>query len=481
MRADPSGSGEGEVEPEVPDADAGGSPNRSSFELHLHRRFLAVDVSLGSPEPHSAQEHDLTARDGDAPGQRLAGHERAQLPWWVDRVRKSWMSVFHVPAGVSEPSGRADSPMTSRRAGRRPAVSFWAALRRDEREQFRSQAELRTFAAGARLMREGETANHVVVILRGQTEVRVNAHGTERVLARRGPGQLLGERAALQVNVRSATVVALEIVEALVMQTADFAAFLSAHPGVLDIVESQVYFRLTEELPGSTSDDGFWTQGNTTAHDEPAVAFRRAQTRPFTGENCTVIYTDVVGFSAAWRDDNDRLLIRRDLAAMTCAALGAIWHECFCDDRGDGALIVVPSKVPTAKVLEHLLVALPIALRQHNENCTPGVRFQLRVALDMGAVVSDDIGVSGQVIINTKRLLDSLALKRAIGDSDVPLGLIVSDAVYQYTVKHAKAVTDPAAYKRVRVKAGDISLSAWMSLYSSPVQLPRHAVLVAAG
>ena len=141
---------------------------------------------------------------------------------------------------------------------------------------------MRTFAAGARLMREGETANHVVVILRGQTEVRVNAHGTERVLARRGPGQLLGERAALQVNVRSATVVALDTVEALVMQTADFAAFLSAHPAVLDIVENQVYFRLTEQLPGSTSDDGFWTQDNTNVYDEPSVAFRHAQSRPFT-------------------------------------------------------------------------------------------------------------------------------------------------------------------------------------------------------
>jgi hypothetical protein len=331
-------------------------------------------------------------------------------------------------------------------------------------------------------MREGETANQVVVILRGQTEVRVDDHGTERVLARRGPGQLIGERAALQVNVRSATVVALNIVRALVMQTEDFAAFLSAHPGVLDIVENQVYFRLTEEPPGSTSDDGFWTQGSTRAYDEPTVAFRRAQVRPFTGENCTVIYTDVVGFSSARRDDHDRLRIRRDLAAMSYAALKAIWDECFWDDRGDGFLVVVPPTVPTAQVLECLLVALPIALKQHNEDCAPGTRFQLRVALDIGAVVSDDIGVSGQVIINTKRLLDSPALKRAIRDSDVPLGLVVSEFVYQYTIKHARHVTDPAAYKRIRVKAGDISLSAWMSLVSSPVQVPpRQTFLLAAG
>ena len=106
----------------------------------------------------------------------------------------------------------------------------------------------------------------------------------------------------------------------------------------------------------------------------------------------------------------------------------------------------------------------------------------MRVALDMGAVVSDDIGVSGQVIINTKRLLDSPILKRAVGDSDVPLGLVVSESVFQYAVRHARHVTDPAAYKKIRVRDRDISLVAWMSMISSPVQVPpRHTFLLAAG
>ena len=88
------------------------------------------------------------------------------------------------------------------------------------------RADRRTFAGGARLMQEGETANHVVVILRGRTQICVNDNGKERVVAYRGPGQLIGERAALQVSVRSATVIALETVHALVVRTEDFAAFL---------------------------------------------------------------------------------------------------------------------------------------------------------------------------------------------------------------------------------------------------------------
>jgi hypothetical protein len=444
----PGDEGDEEAGEAVPGQGAGRAA-RNRLELHLHRGFLDIDVCLSGAQPDLSPQAEPVARD-TAPG-----------PF------------------VAAPGPSAAGPASRRGAG--SSVSFWAVLRPAERDQFRLRAEPRSFAAGARLMREGETASHVVVILDGQTKVCVDDQGTERIIAWRGPGQLVGERAALQVSVRSATVVALNTVRALVMQTEDFAGFLSAHPGVLDIVESQVYLRLTEEAP-RTSRAGRWAPEGTAPGDEPAVLFRRSQAQPFTGQNCTVIYTDVVGFSSAQRDDDDRLRIRRTLARMTWAALKAVWDECFWDDRGDGFLIVIPPTVPTAKVLEYLLLALPIALKRHNEDCAPGIRFQLRVALDVGAVVSDDVGVSGQVIINTKRLLDAPALKKAIGDSDVPLGLVVSETVYQYTVKHARSVTDPAAYKKIRVKAGDISLSARMSLVSSPLQVPPQRVpLLAVG
>src|ERR1022692_276669 len=131
--------------------------------------------------------------------------------------------------------------------GRAPAVSFWNSLEPSERQAFTAVAHERNFARGARLMREGEQADYVMLILAGWTKITVQDSGGERVIAERGPGQLVGERGALRVNVRSATVVALETVHALVMRTEDFASFVSAHPRVLDVVESQIYDRLTEE------------------------------------------------------------------------------------------------------------------------------------------------------------------------------------------------------------------------------------------
>ena len=130
-----------------------------------------------------------------------------------------------------------------RSAGTSPAntaASFWDVLDPTEREALRSVASWRTFAAGARLMEEGERADHVMVILGGRVKVCVDENGSERVLAVRGLGQLVGERGALKVSVRSATVVALDMIWALVVQTKDFAAFISAHPRVLAIVQSQL-------------------------------------------------------------------------------------------------------------------------------------------------------------------------------------------------------------------------------------------------
>ena len=54
----------------------------------------------------------------------------------------------------------------------------------------------------------------MIVILSGRTRISVEANGREQILAERGPGQLVGERAVLQISVRSANVIALETVQA---------------------------------------------------------------------------------------------------------------------------------------------------------------------------------------------------------------------------------------------------------------------------
>ena len=152
------------------------------------------------------------------------------------------------PALPQETCGNSGSPRQRRTSAKenKTMINFWDSLTADQKRAFRAKAHERVFAAGAQLMQEGEHGDHAAVILSGLTEIRVCEDGAEHVLAVRGPGQLIGERAALEVNPRSATVVALQTVVALVIRTADFAAFISTYPAVLKIVEDQIFTRLRE-------------------------------------------------------------------------------------------------------------------------------------------------------------------------------------------------------------------------------------------
>jgi CRP-like cAMP-binding protein len=316
------------------------------------------------------------------------------------------------------------------------AVSFWGALSEAERRAFASVASEGTFVRGTRIMKEGEHSRQVMVIRQGWTKICIREEGlrqAERTVARRGPGQLIGERAALEKSVRSASVIADETVQALVVSAEDFTAFLSAHPAVRDMVEGQVYRR---------------------AH-QPS--------RPLlNGQNCTIVHTDIVGFSQRIRTDEHRRTIRLASLTMTMKAIEDIYDACSLEDRGDGVLMVVRPDIPTGQVLESLLSGLPYALRRHNEMFAEALRIQLRIAIDVGPVVSDELGISGDAIIRTARLLDAPDFKTAMAEQKATLGIIVSTFVYDAAVPHPLGM--PAQYLPVQANVKEASIPAWMHL-----------------
>jgi|ERR1700730_2813912 CRP-like cAMP-binding protein len=125
------------------------------------------------------------------------------------------------------------------------AVNFWTVLNPAERSAFESAARKQAFAPGTALMREGEHADAVMVILDGWAKVCLDEDGRERVITERGPGDLIGESGTVPGNVRSATMIALDTVQALVMRTEDYTALIADFPGVPDLVKKQTYDRRT--------------------------------------------------------------------------------------------------------------------------------------------------------------------------------------------------------------------------------------------
>jgi CRP-like cAMP-binding protein len=80
-------------------------------------------------------------------------------------------------------------------------------------------------------MHEGQVPDRVLLLLSGCVKVGlVTVGGREVLLAFRGAGELVGEQSAIDGEPRSATVVAVEPVEALVFTQATFCGFLLDHP-----------------------------------------------------------------------------------------------------------------------------------------------------------------------------------------------------------------------------------------------------------
>lgn len=340
-------------------------------------------------------------------------------------------------------------------------MNFWKSLAPAERQAFAAVAEERTFAGGVRLMSEGEPASYVMVILEGWAQITARHNGGERLVAERGPGQLVGERAALRLNVRSATAVALGQVRALVMRTEEFASFISAHPRVLDVVENQIYDRLTEDPRGYGQDGG---SGSFPLQLAGHAAHDVRWPRPLAGENCTVMLTDVVGFGARHRNDWDRQIIRREGLGMMQASLGSLWEACISEDRGDGLLIIVPPGVTTTETMVCVHRELPGRLRFHNRTYGEAARIRLRIAVNVGPVMGDPLGMSGDAIIRTARLVEASVLKEAMAATGASLGIIVSRFVYETVIEPANELIDADEYNEVEVRNKEFQGSAWMRL-----------------
>jgi CRP-like cAMP-binding protein len=345
-------------------------------------------------------------------------------------------------------------------------MSFLNSLAPAELEAFAAVATERSFPCGARLMSEGDEANYVMVIISGWTRITVRDKGAERLVAERGPGQLVGERAALRPHVRSATVAALTEVTALVMKTPDFASFIEAHSRVLEVVENQIYDRLVED-PDGYAQDGWPGALSRLSRKMVSAAVRarlQLQPQPLSGENCTVLLTDVVGFGALNRSDHDRQIIRREGLDMMRGALGPLWDVCIWQDRGDGLLIVAPPKVPTAKIMSCVHRELPGKLRRHNHTYSEPARIRLRIAVNVGPIVRDPLGPSGEAIIRTSRLVEAPVVKEAMAETGAILGIMVSEFVYEIAVGRVADFIDAAEYTKVEVSNKEFRGAAWMQL-----------------
>ncbi|EHN11657.1 transcriptional regulator Crp/Fnr family [Patulibacter medicamentivorans] len=116
-------------------------------------------------------------------------------------------------------------------ASRGVGGTFLDALGEDAQRELRRRAVVRRFPRGNAIAHAGQVGDRVLVLVSGHVKLtRVTAEGRDVLLAVRGPGDLVGEQSAIDGDVRSASIVALDAVEALAIAPDDFLNYVTTVP-----------------------------------------------------------------------------------------------------------------------------------------------------------------------------------------------------------------------------------------------------------
>jgi CRP/FNR family cyclic AMP-dependent transcriptional regulator len=123
-------------------------------------------------------------------------------------------------------------------------VPLLAQLNDKARHRVSELATRRVFGSGEYIIRQGDSATALYIMLRGRVEVERETDGTVEVLRELDPYAFFGEVALLEDSERTASVKALEETECLLLPFWQFNVLVEEFPQVADVVLRAVIHRL---------------------------------------------------------------------------------------------------------------------------------------------------------------------------------------------------------------------------------------------
>lgn len=150
------------------------------------------------------------------------------------------------------------------------------------------------------------------------------------------------------------------------------------------------------------------------------------------------------------------------------------------EDRGDGVLAAVASRVPVTRLLGLWMVEVHEHLRHENRGLSRPLG--LRVGLHVGPVRHDERGISGRAVDLACRLADSPVARALLDAERADLVLVVSDGLYEDVVRGGGKYIDAAHYTAARLRLKEGEVTAWFRLPGRPApRIPATAEGPSAG
>lgn len=123
-----------------------------------------------------------------------------------------------------------------------PEVDLFSGLSETERQALGARCALRTLRRGDVLMRQGDQADALYVVLSGRLAVTVE--GLREPVSEIGPGQPAGEIAFLTGGTRTASVTAMRDTLVLSLSRGEFESLVGTHPGIWGTLTAMLARRL---------------------------------------------------------------------------------------------------------------------------------------------------------------------------------------------------------------------------------------------
>ncbi|WP_285496319.1 hypothetical protein [Actinomadura sp. NBRC 104425] len=145
-------------------------------------------------------------------------------------------------------------------------------------------------------------------------------------------------------------------------------------------------------------------------------------------------------------------------------ASGLPYDDCYQEDRGDGAIIILPPAADPARLVHPLPDHLRAELRRHNELSVQQARMRLRVALHAGPLTMDGNGMVGTTVNHAARLLDAPAFKEAFAESAADLAILASDEFHREVIKDGLGPIDPTEFHRIDIRLKETAADGWLCI-----------------
>jgi CRP-like cAMP-binding protein len=211
------------------------------------------------------------------------------------------------------------------RVGLLGRVPVFAELPAADLEQIADVSHPRRFAAGEAVFREGDASNTCYIVRAGHARaVREHADGRALTLATFGPGDIFGELAMFDDDRRSATVEAIEPLEALAILGADMRRLMEQRPQLAIALAAALSRRLRATNERLASQSFQTVQSRVATVLGQLVERARAEGAADADVSLTVTQAEVAQLAGSSRESASRFLAVLERAGVISQGRGRL-------------------------------------------------------------------------------------------------------------------------------------------------------------